>query len=92
MTASLRTFASPKYRDNLNTLNIRSNLSALMTRRLCAPGMNILMYVGKMANKSTIPKNEVEYFTECSVEYSRKKYSIVNRIVKNHSNITNCEW
>ena len=68
MMASVRTFASPRYRDNLNTLKMRNNLSPLMTSRLCAPGTKILRYVGKIANKSTTPKNEVEYFTECLVE------------------------
>ena len=60
--ASNKTSPSPMYLLNFRTLNILSKRSARTMRRLWAPGIIKLRYVGIIAIKSMIPKKEVAYF------------------------------
>src|SRR5687768_17138259 len=80
---SVRKWVSLKTRKILNNLNARSTSSDW------APVKNILRYMGIIVSRSINPRNPSAYLKGNFTVVSLKKYSIVKRMVKNHSMMRN---
>ena len=61
------------------------SLNILMSNKTPIGGYSVLKYVGIIAKKSIIPHHDTTYLKRFFEEYILNAYSIVNKIVKNHS-------